>query len=282
MVFLLMFRKLYYLLPPRFRFLFRRLIYLPLDLITRKKNELIPPRGLIYTGRGNFIQQGQDWRELFIEHAGLLPEDSVLDIGSGIGRIAIGLSDFLKGNYEGFDVVKLGVDWCTKNISNKYPQLRFRFIDLHNDLYKSDGAAASTFVFPYPDDSFDFGCAISVFTHMIPEEVENYLKELQRVLKVNGHAVITFFILDVESISLMNKHSGGIQFKYYPDHRHALMDQGVKSANVAYQKTYLDKLFADRHLEVIHEFKGRWSGKPFLKEDPVLAFQDILILKKID
>ena len=50
----------------------------------------------------------------FIDLGGLKPEHRVLDIGSGIGRVAIPLTEYLneKGSYEGFDVVELGVNWC--------------------------------------------------------------------------------------------------------------------------------------------------------------------------
>ncbi|MEP7321757.1 MAG: class I SAM-dependent methyltransferase [Saprospiraceae bacterium] len=275
-----MLRKLYYLLPPGLRFFVRRLIYLPLDVFSTNKHQLIPPLGSIYTGRGNFIHQGLEWKQLFIDQAGLLPEQSVLDIGSGIGRIAIGLTKFLKGNYEGFDAVKLGVDWCQKNISPVHSNFHFQFIDLFNDLYKSGGKSATNFTFPYKTDQFDFACAISVFTHMIPDELENYIKELNRVLKSGGRAVLTFFILDPESLAGMNKDKGVLQFPHHPDHRHALMDTKVKSANVAYQRAYLMNLLNDHHLQITHEFKGKWSdGRNTIAYHP-LAFQDILILRK--
>ncbi|MEO5582685.1 MAG: class I SAM-dependent methyltransferase [Saprospiraceae bacterium] len=275
-----MLRKLYYLLPPGLRFFVRRLIYFPHDLFTTNKDHLIPPRGYIYTGRGDFIRQGLEWKEFFIDYAGLLPGHAVLDIGSGIGRVAIGLTQYLKGNYEGFDAVKLGVDWCQKNISTVYSNFHFQFIDLFNDLYKSKGKSAINFVFPYYKDQFDFACVISVFTHMLPEELENYITELNRVLKANGHAVLTFFILDSESIAHMNKAKDVLQFPHHPDHRHALLDTQVKSANVAYQREYLLNLFSVHHFQIINEFKGKWSDDRNKTDYHPLAFQDILVLKK--
>lgn len=274
-----MIRKIYYLLPPYFRYLVRRIIYFPYDLIVGRSITLVPPRGMIYTGSKDFIQQGKDWKDLFIEYGGLHLDHSVLDIGSGIGRIALGLTSFLHGRYEGFDAVRLGVDWCNKNISSTYPNFNFQFIDLYNDLYKSKGIRASTFPFPYADNSFDFACAISVFTHMLPDELENYLKELHRTLKNQGHAVLTFFILNDESMSRMKNQSNGIRFDHIVDAKHALMDANVKSANVGYQRTYLSQLIHDQHFHIIHEFKGRWCGR---SSDHPLAFQDILVIEKID
>ena len=277
-----MLRKFYYFLSPSSRYLIRRIIYFPTDLIASFKNELRPPRGMIYTGSKDFIQQGRDWKDLFIQYGHLLPDHHVLDIGSGIGRIALGLLPFLKGKYEGFDAVKLGVDWCRKNISAKNPNFHFQFIDLYNDLYKNNGINASDFNFPYVQESFDFACAISVFTHMLPEEVDQYIQQLQSILKVNGHAVLTFFILDDESIRYMNAQKDGIRFKYMVDQNHALMDASVKSANVAYRRVYLDALLKNNNLMILYEFKGRWCGRPQRSDDHPLAFQDILVIKKIN
>ncbi len=272
-----MFRKIYYFLPPPIRFIVRWLIYLPYDLLYANKKELVPPRGKIYTGRGDFIKQGQEWVRFFKEHASLQPEDAVLDIGSGIGRIAIPLMPFLKNRYEGFDAVKMGVEWCQKHISKRNPRFRFRFIDLFNDLYKSRGINASTFVFPYDDDSFDFTCAISVFSHMLPSEVENYLHQIHRVLKPGGHVVLTFFILDDESKGLMAANKEGLQFKFIKDDRHSLLDQKVKAANVAFHKKYLFEAIDQKQFNIIHHYKGHWCGRG---KEHVLAFQDILILTK--
>ena len=78
-------RKLYYFLPPAWRFLARRLYYLPVDLYegwSGRRDALTPPRGLIYTGSGDFRAQGEKMRNDLIELAGLQPHHRVLDVGS--------------------------------------------------------------------------------------------------------------------------------------------------------------------------------------------------------
>ncbi|MBK6391467.1 MAG: hypothetical protein IPF70_13005 [Saprospiraceae bacterium] len=80
-----MLRKLFYLLPPSMRFIFRRIVFLPVDILSLFSNKLVPPRGMIYTGSGDFIKQGQEWKQFFIERAALLPQDRVLDIGVVLG-----------------------------------------------------------------------------------------------------------------------------------------------------------------------------------------------------
>ena len=41
----------------------------------------------------------------------------------------------------------------------------------------------------------DVAFLTSVFTHMLPEDVEHYLDELARVLKPGGRTLITWFLL---------------------------------------------------------------------------------------
>ena len=69
-----MLRNIYYALSPQLRLFVRKLVYWPMDLFS-PKNNLIPPKGLIYTGRGDFLQAGKYWTNKFIEEGGLLPDD---------------------------------------------------------------------------------------------------------------------------------------------------------------------------------------------------------------
>ncbi|MCK7528937.1 MAG: class I SAM-dependent methyltransferase [Ignavibacteriales bacterium] len=174
-------------------------LYLPSDLLrylSFNRKTLQPPKGMIFTGSGDFVKQGETFLRYFIEYGNLKPDDSVLDIGSGIGRMAIPLTSYLseKGKYEGFDIVKKGVDWCKKEITARFPRFNFTHIELRNTLYNTDTEKiASDFKFPYSDEYFDFVFLISVFTHMLPADVENYLREINRVLKPKGICFATLY-----------------------------------------------------------------------------------------
>ncbi len=209
----------------------------------------------------------------FQELCNLQPHHSVLDIGSGIGRIALPLTRFLSenGRYEGFDVVKKGVDWCQQQITARFPNFQFRYISLENDLYRSDGGSASNFRFPYPDASFDFAIANSVFTHMLPDEVDNYLGELYRVLRPGGVCYLTFFLFNEKTAW-----PEGFEFPFDYTH-YRLMDDEVKSANVAFEEKHLRKIVERYDLKVRHLCYGYWRG---LSKSECKDFQDILVLQK--
>ena len=270
-------RKVFYSLPVSWRYTARRLYYLPVDLFA-KRDALTPPKGMIFTGSGDFRKQGREITELFKRLGDLQPQHRVLDIGSGIGRIAAGLTEYLdeNGSYEGFDVMERGVVWCQKNITTRFPNFNFLYTPLKNDLYRNDGAAAENFRFPYPDNEFDFVVLTSVFTHMMPEEVKHYLSEIQRVLRPKGICFATFFILDKASERGM-KNIKGFNFPYdYGYYR--LMDNKVKSANIAFKKEYLhQELIAKNGLKLRNLHLGWWSGR---ERKDCESFQDIAIIEK--
>lgn len=270
-------RKIYYALPVNLRYFIRRVLFFPLDLFY-KKDIMVPPRGLIFTGAGDYQKVGRQFFDYFKTYGNLHPDDQILDIGSGIGRMAVPFTKFLssKGRYEGFDIVKSGVDWCNKNIRSVYPNFNFTHIALKNDLYNlNTEKKAKELVFPYENEKFDFVFLTSVFTHMLPEDVEHYVKEINRVLRVEKKCFMTFFILDEESKEKM-KNEGAKNFPYQMGN-FSLMDKNVREANVAYDKNYIFELLHSNGLEIIQFIRGNWSG---LTPGILNEHQDIIIVKK--
>ncbi len=275
-------RKIYYGLPLPARSFVRRVFYLPHDTVQyifKSKDEIRPPKGIIFVGSGDFVEKGKVFLEYFKELGHLKPEHHVLDVGCGIGRMAIPMTKFLNesGSYKGFDIVKKGINWCKKNISKRYPNFEFQHLDIFNPLYNTKGKLESTeFKFPYKDESFDFVFLTSVFTHMLPEDVEHYMSEISRVLKQGGHCFITYFVLDDISRDNIKTYKSEMAFPHYRGH-YRLMDQKVNTANVAFNLKYLDALYKDNGLSLEGGvFPGWWSGRERLHD-----FQDIVVGVKL-
>jgi ubiquinone/menaquinone biosynthesis C-methylase UbiE len=274
-------RNIYYRLSPEMRLLSRKLYYFPTDLlhkISGKKNKLEPDKGDIYIGSGDFTAQGKHQLGLLIRMADLKPGDSVLDVGSGIGRTAVALTGYLDktGNYEGFDVVEKGVKWCNKNIKTQFPNFNFRFVPLNNDLYNTATNDAVNFKFPYTENRFDVVFLFSVFTHMRPAEVKNYLNEIYRVLKPGGRCLASFFVYNqTEEKHISENNSFRFPFK---ENGYRLMDKNVECANIAFEEQYLKSSIEKGGLLLTEILDGYWKDEKNKKE--ISDFQDVLILKK--
>lgn len=274
-------RRLYYALSPKMRRLARRLYYYPVDLyegISGKRDEITPPKGKIFIGPGDFKRLGEKLTQDFIRYGGLQNQHRVLDIGCGIGRIAIPLTKFLskEGSYEGFDIVEDGIDWCSERITPKFPNFKFKHIPLRNDLYNlTTNSQAAQFVFPYDSNQFDFIILTSVFTHMQDKEVENYLKEIARVLKIGGKCFATFFIIDEAS----REYLGQTDKPFFThDYGHYLLhDSTVKDANIAFTKSYIDQISSQAGLKISAFHPGWWAGRD---KSASVDFQDVLIFEK--
>ena len=86
------------------------------------------------------------------------------------------------GRYNGLDISKIGINWCKNNISAKHENFVFKHIDVHNKIYNPNGRIlASDLIFPYDSNCFDLVVANSLFTHMLPKDINNYLKEYYKL-----------------------------------------------------------------------------------------------------
>jgi ubiquinone/menaquinone biosynthesis C-methylase UbiE len=277
----LLLRKIYYSLSPSLRRLVRRLYFFPSDFINNisgTREPLVPPKGKIFTGPGDFIQIGDDFLKNFIELCELKLDARVLDVGCGIGRIARPLTKYLSssGSYDGFDIVRDGIEWCQKAY-REFPSFHFKYIPLRNDLYNlSTEQQASAFRFPYPDQQFDLVILTSVFTHMQEDEVKNYLHEISRVMKNGAHCFCSFFLITNESESYLT-HSAEPFFKHRYEN-YFLHNDKVKDANIAYRYEFITSIINECDLKIKNYFPGYWAGR---SKSTCLSFQDILIIKKL-
>ena len=240
---------------------------------------MIPSKSQIFVGGGDFEEVGNQFLAHFKEFGNITPESRILDVGCGIGRMAVPLTKFLnaKGSYHGFDIVPEGIDWCKKKISADYPNFHFQLVDIFNKDYNPKGKfMASEYKFPYENDYFDFISLTSVFTHMLPADIENYLNEIYRVLKKGkGICLITYFLLNDESKKLMELNKSVLDFKYnFENYR--TTNKKIPEAVIAFEEDYIVKLYSRigfRLIEPIHY--GSFCGR-----NNYLSYQDIIIASK--
>jgi SAM-dependent methyltransferase len=269
------------LIPNFLRPTLSRMYYLFVDSVDtlKGKDKRTPPRSMIFVGSGDYIEIGNEFKNYFINLGGLKPHHRVLDVGCGIGRMAVPLTNYLtsEGGYWGFDIVKKGIAWCQKEITREFNHFHFQHVDIYNKYYNKQGTvAASQFVFPFEAAFFDFVFLTSVFTHMLPGELENYLKEISRVLKPGGNALITFFLLNSESKQLIEMNKSKLDFKHKITDQCKTTNSKIPEDAIAYEEEFVLSLLNKYQLTIDRPiYYGSWCGR-----ESYLTFQDLIIMKK--
>ena len=209
--------------------------------------------------------------------ASLRPDDRMLDVGCGCGQMALQLEEYLD-HYVGLDIHLPSIRWCQKTISKRKSGFEFEHIDVRNLTYNPHGAhRAEDYRFQFEASSLDLILLKSVFTHMRPREVSNYLREIARMLTRNGRCVATFFLLNQEQERLSAADANDLTFKYGEGPWRYSYEHSPESA-VAYDEGYVMQLLAENGLRLKEPiYYGRWTGR---KEG--LSYQDILLLEKND
>jgi ubiquinone/menaquinone biosynthesis C-methylase UbiE len=236
----------------------------------------IPPEEYIKFIGGD-LTSGLEFIDYFINECNLRSSDSILDVGCGYGRMAIPFTTYLSkdGRYEGFDISSDLIDWARTNITSRYPQITFSKVDIFNKLYNPDGKIRSAdFEFPYHKDNFDLVFLTSVFTHMYPEDIKQYLSEIFRVLRKGGNCLLTCFLLTPESKELMGNGSSSLNFSF-PLKDCFTVDLNTPENAIAYEEITFLKWITEHGFSVKLKHYGSWCGRTRFT-----SYQDILIIEK--
>jgi SAM-dependent methyltransferase len=229
-------------------------------------------------GDGAFEEIGKRLMGYFRKLGQLKPHEAVLDVGCGCGRMARPLTAFLNQNgaYAGFDIDAKSIGWCQENISPRHPNFRFQHVDVHNKFYNPTGTInPEHFAFPYDSAVFDFVFLISVFTHLLPEHMERYYAEISRVLKKGGRCLITYYLMNPESVELINRQESCINF-FEVNNGIYSTDQHVPERVIAYQEDLIRGLYAKYGFSIQSPFYyGSWCGRK-----RYVDFQDMVIARK--
>ena len=274
------------LVPKRLRPVFRRSYsYLRHKLyftkIFGRYASMIPPLELMHDGPVGFEEfklNGEEFFRYYTELFDLKPYERMLDVGCGIGRKTFLLTSYLNadGSYEGLDIVKTGIDWCTEAITRNHPRFKFQLIDVCNQHYNPAGRyKASEYRFPFVDESFDFVVLCSVFTHMLAEDMEHYLCEVARVLKTDGRCLISFFLLNEKSLALMRGRNSAIDLNINLGCCW-VANAGDPEAVTGYEEDFVLAVYDKCNLKIKEPIQyGAWCGR-----ETFLSYQDLILASK--
>ena len=243
--------------------------------LARNRFMPLPPADLMLCGDGDFKAIGAEFVTYFIDRAGLLPSMRVLDVGCGVGRMALPLTQYLSdlGSYAGVDIIAPAIDWCAQMITPAYSNFIFHHVDLQHPVYHPHGKQLTIGSrLPFADGAFDFIFMASVLTHLDPDEVTHYAAEAARLLAPGGKCLVTAFLMNPPALAALRGGTGRIAFDPALAGPVWHADSEVKLAAVAFDEDFLLERFLRVGLRRNHEADyGHWSGRP------MSPFQDICI-----
>lgn len=130
-------RRIRYSIPFRVRLRVGNVLFYPYDKLRRHRDR--PPWMRIFVGTGDFDAIGRTAVDS-LRGFGLTSQSHFLDVGSGMGRVALPLTEFLAPSaiYAGFDVVPEFVEWCRMNITPRHPNFTFYLVEERNSEYNPE------------------------------------------------------------------------------------------------------------------------------------------------
>lgn len=132
-------------------------------------------------GHGDFELIGRTQLAL-VQREGLQPEHTLVDLGCGIGRLAVHvIPTLVGGSYIGVDISETMLKRAKARIAEAVPNPSCRVTWIKQSTPELD----------LPENSVDMIIAISVFTHMEPEDAYRYLKAALRVVKPGGRFIFS-------------------------------------------------------------------------------------------
>jgi SAM-dependent methyltransferase len=190
-----------------------------------------------------FFNSGIAEARKLIDKLGCNRDSRVVDIGCGVGRVAIGLLEELgQVQYHGLDASSRYVRWCRRHIERLHPSFRFIHVDVENERYNPKGRRLTEdFAFPLPGGQADIVMAWGLFTNMAPEDMRIYVREISRIAASGARVLLTLFVEERVPAVTIN-----------PDNYVEYKCSGPLHV-VRYEREFLFSIFAEHGLTV-YEF----------------------------
>jgi SAM-dependent methyltransferase len=186
--------------------------------------------------------------------------------------------------FNSIDVMIKDIEFCKEHYQAGYS---FIHLNVSNPTYAK---TQSTQLQPWPvaDESRELVTALSVWTHLNETDAVFYFKEISRVLKNDGKAIITFFLLNDEYEESLKRRSNALGRFHSTNQKEWIFDVPAYNSKNWYTTIHaknpedvigvtsqgIEQLLTAAGLKMIRYYPGNW------KEIPGVFFQDVLIIGK--
>ena len=255
---------------------------------------LVPPRQKRGGGLGTLTYAEYCWtiglfQPLIYQNLPSRRPGRFLDIGCGVGRLYLATRPYLETSdeYIGLDVTENSIRIC-QDIYKDETAARFVHFDVHNAYY-AGSQSSETQPYPFDADSFDLVTALSVWTHLRESDWRFYLNEVGRILRPEGRAILTFFVVDPETQHGDRMGTAAMPEYSAPDDRTWTFDTpaydsqdwlypawaAVPEVAIGVRKPAFEAALEAAGLKTAAMYPGAW------RQNLGLFFQDIVVLEKM-
>jgi len=177
---------------------------------------------------------------------GDLPEsawDFVFDFGCGCGRLARKMIQQTPRprRYLGVDLHAGMIRWCQQHLAPRAPGFEFTHQNVYNRGLNPTGTMEAD-AFPTLDGSVSLLLGWSVFTHLLERPAEFYLREVERVLRPDGVAILSFFLFDKSDFPMMQSFQNALFINDVDPTNAVVFDKGWITTRTAAAGLVLDRI----------------------------------------
>jgi len=214
----------------------------------------------------NFTEVSQKHMDVLRTYGAISEATDIVEIGCGVGRDAIALLPKLPkdGSYLGIDIMGDSIAWAQEHITTRDPRFTFVHFDVADAQHNPGGTdTMANNSIPRDAGSTDLIFMFSVFTHMFPADVSQYLHDFARILRPGGRVVATAFIITEGLPAHLLSIGGGavrnLTFQHEVEQGFFHNDPAKVPGATGYSIERLEEEAAVAGLKLTKFAKGSWS-----------------------
>jgi SAM-dependent methyltransferase len=222
-----------------------------------------------------FFASSFDYFRHLLYYTSITPSSRVMDFGCGLGRMAIPFSAFLEGRgaYVGLDTDGTVIERDKAMFAGR-PRIAFRHVDIFNKHYNPAGKpAAEVLAAERFEAPFDLAFLFSVFTHILPEDLDAVIGFLAANLGPKGEIFSTWFLTDAATQGAID--AGTASRRFATPYGTARIDRPANpEAAVAYPVEEALAAFRRAGFTDVRPHFGKWRDKAldsWLWQDGIVA-----------